>query len=192
MAEIHILTGPMASGKTSKMLERIHRFSNVSKKNVLLILFSGDDRAGEGVSTHAYGDSSSKIPLGKYIKPIRTTKLMDIPDSVVSEYEMIGIDEAQFYPDLQDFINTHLKKEMIFHISGLSHDSDNKKFGQIMDLFNIATTLRKLPAICCHHELHLMKKACITRYLAETKDSVVKIGGLESYEPVCLKCYLKL
>jgi thymidine kinase len=193
MAEIHVYTGPMASGKTSKMLSILHKYSNITKERVLLINFSGDDRVKDcssGISTHMYGDSSSKIPIGKYIDPIRVNNLNDLNDmDILNNYSMIGIDEAQFYPDLNAFIRKHIRSDIKFHISGLAYDSDNKIFGQISSLLDISTTFEKMTAICskCSHKS--MTLAGFT-FSTKEKDSVISIGGMDMYTPLCLKHYL--
>lgn len=191
MAVIHVRTGPMACSKTAELMKFIHMYSNVNRTNVLLINFSGDNRTDseDGVSTHMYGDSSKKVLLGKYIIPLKTTKLFDIPEDVIQKYNVIGIDEGQFYDDLEDFIRKyHRDYNKIFFISGLSFDSENRPFGQIANLLDIATTFEKMTAICPDCNPKEMSPASFTYYNGK-KDSVVQIGGLELYKPLCALHY---
>lgn len=184
----------MASGKTSKMLDIIHRYSNIHKQRVLLINFTGDCRSGEnspGVSTHRYGDSSMKIPIGTYIVPIKVSRLGEITEELVDTYDMIGIDEAQFYPDLSEFVHKYKQKKIMFHISGLSYDSDNKPFGQLLDIIDVCTTYEKMAAVCSRCDPKNMIPAGFT-YANVKKESVVAVGGLDMYEPLCLEHYLEL
>lgn len=180
----------MASGKTSKMLDILHKFSNVTKERVLLVNFSGDDRASQdsGISTHMYGDSSYKIPIGKYIDTIRVNALSDIPQEKVDSYNMIGIDEAQFYPDLHKFAMSNITNDLKLYIAGLSFDSDNEVFGEVSKLLHIATTFEKLSAICSKCDPKSMVPAGFT-YSSKKKDSVVCIGGLDLYMPLCMMHY---
>ena len=187
MASINIYTGPMASGKTSKMMEKLHKYSNVTKERVLLVNFKGDDRTldSHGISTHFYGDHSIKIPIGKYIDPIRVTCLDELDEDFLIKYNIIGIDESQFYPDLENFIRYYGKNvKFTFYISGLSFDSDNNPFGQTLNLLDIATTFEKMTAICSLCNPRSMKPAAFT-YTDKKKNNVIAIGGLDMYKPLC-------
>lgn len=194
MAQIHVHTGPMASGKTSKMLHNLHKYSNVTRERVLLINFRGDSRANDsetGVSTHMYGDSSAKVPLGKYVDAHKVYRLSDLDHlNIFDNYNMIGIDEAQFYPDLKDFIVNNLHKNCIFHIAGLSYDSDNNEFGELLKIQQFCTTFEKMSAICSECNPRSMTPAGFT-YCEQLKESVVTIGGLDIYKPLCLRHYLE-
>lgn len=193
MAFIHIYTGPMASGKTSKMLNHLHKYSNVTKDMVLLINYDGDDRtdSSDGVSTHMYGDSSAKIPIGKFVNAIRVKYLNSLDEDFISRYSVIGIDESQFYPDLEEFIRKYSQnKGLTFHVSGLCFDSDNKPFGQTMNLLDIATSFEKMTAICSKCDPKTMIPAGFTA-ADSSKDSVVVIGGLDIYRPLCHHHYLE-
>lgn len=199
MSEIHIFTGPMASGKTTSLLDKLHRYSNVCEERVLLINYLGDERSerlessdsqglyyydGNGVSTHQYGDTRNVI-LGKYIDAVRVTRLSEIPQKKLSKYNVIGIDEAQFYPDLYDFVEkSFFQKTVTYYISGLCTDSENLPFGEINRLLPLATTFQKMTAICAHCDRKKMVPAAYT-ISVKPKDTQVSFGGLDEYKPVC-------
>lgn len=192
MAQINVFTGPMASGKTSKLLEIMHKYSNISKERVLLIGYIKDDRNKEGISTHMYGDSSCSLPLGIYVDLIRVENLTSVSKDVISKYNMIGVDEAQFFKDLKDFVFMNIENSNLkLYISGLSYDSDNKQFGQIPDLLPISTSFIKIPSICSLCPFKEMVHAGFT-HSNKIKENVVCIGGLDIYQPLCLKHYMEL
>jgi thymidine kinase len=196
MAQIHIYTGPMASGKTTKLLEKIHEYSNIYKKPVLLINYRKDDRGisrdtivSNGVSTHTYGDYSTKVPLGKYVYCVRVNTLSEIEDVILHQYSVIGIDEAQFYPDLELFIRKHhLNSRLRFYISGLTFTAENKPFGQLKNLEDISTTYQKFNSICSQCNPDREVPAGFTSFIGG-KDTDVVIGGLDVYEPLCALHY---
>lgn len=199
MAEIHIYSGPMASGKSSELLKMIHMYSNTTKEEVLLINFKGDDRGGDhddnhvsGATTHAYGDSSLRIPLGKYVRSIRVNALSEIEDSVVEKYSVIGIDEAQFYPDLEVFIRKHFFNcGLTFYLAGLKFDSDNEPFGQLGKLENIATTSQKFHSICTRCDPKHKVPAGFT-FFHGSKGKEIVSGGLDKYQPLCARHYFNI
>lgn len=195
MAQIHIFTGPMASGKTTKLLEKIHEYSNIYKRPVLLINFRGAERTTslecyeKGVSTHVYGDYNIKVPVGKYVNCVKVNNLSEIEDVILYQYSVIGIDEAQFYPDLESFIRRHhLNSRLTFYLSGLTFTAENKPFGQLKNLEDISTTYRKFHSICARCEPELKTPAGQTSFIGG-KNTEIVIGGLELYEPLCAKHY---
>lgn len=195
MASIHIYTGPMGSEKTSNILARIHKYSNITKERVLLINFSEDNRSEsrDGVSTHVYGDSSEKIPIGKYIDSVKVNILKEITDDIIGRYSVIGIDEAQFYPDLEEYIRYHShNSNLTLYIAGLCFDSNNEPFGQVRNLLDIATTFEKLTAICSLCEPRMMSQASFTFATGKKPNAEVAIGGLDMYKPLCHRHYIQM
>lgn len=193
MAEIHIYSGPMASGKTSKLLKKLHEYSNIYKRSVLLISYTEDYRGIEsGISTHMYSDYSIKVPLGKYVNHIKVKNLSEIPDVILHQYSIIGIDEAQFYPDLEVFVRRHhLNPNLKFYLAGLKFTAENKPFGQLNNLEDIATTSRKFHSICARCDPSLNVAAGFTSYIGR-KDKDILIGGLDIYEPLCTRHYFNV
>lgn len=198
MAEIHSYSGPMASGKSLELLKMIHMYSNVNKEPVLLVNYKGDDRGDHsdgdchGATTHAYGDSSMKIPLGKYVVSMRVHNLSEITDDIVNKYSVIGIDEAQFYPDLENFVRKHHRNYRLkFYLAGLKFDSDNEPFGQLDRLEDIATTSQKFHSICSQCNPRDMVPAAFT-FFNGSKGKEIVSGGLDIYQPLCARHYFKI
>lgn len=192
MAQVHIFSGPMASSKTFELLKILHAYSNIHKEEVLLVNFKKDTRGDvseHGATTHMYGDSSLKIPLGKYVNNIRVDRLSEISDETVNKYSVIGIDEAQFYPDLEEFIRKHFRNyNLKFYLAGLTYDSDNEPFGQLSKLEDIATTSQKFHSICTRCDPKDNVPAAFTYYNG-TKGKEIVSGGLELYQPLCGRHY---
>jgi len=86
---IELIYGPMFSGKSTELLRRIKRFM-IAKKHCAVVKYKFDTRyAEEEMATHDK----------QLIKAIPTTLLADVY-SKLQKYEVVGIDEGQFFPDV--------------------------------------------------------------------------------------------
>lgn len=191
--KLDILVGCMCSGKTTELLRRLTTAAMIGMK-VLYVNHSLDDRNISEFSTHnpLYNPENSK-ELNN-IKYIKTSSLTSINLKVLDEfdYDMIGIDEAQFFTDLFSFVcdavDIH-KKHVI--IAGLDGDRNRRKFGQILDLIPLSDSIVKLQPYCkpCGKK---QEPAIFTLYIGEKPQNEFQniIGGMEKYIPVCRECYL--
>ena len=119
------------------------------------------------------------------IKAISCTNLYDIFDEVW-DYEVIGIDEGQFFDDIIEFSEEMANNGKIVVIAALDGTFDWKKFGKVIDLIPLAEWVEKLDAVC----MDCKETAYFTKRTIDSKETEV-IGGAEMYKPVCWKCFNK-
>lgn len=180
---LQIITGPMFSGKTTELRRRLSRYM-VNVDNVMIINSSQDTREQDDVlSTH---DKTIDIKL--HVKKVSNlTNLM-----TTSEWEnakVIGIDEAQFFgKDIKNFVVNSMKNGKVCIIAGLISDINCSDFGYMKDLFNFATEIITLTAIC--KKCEKLTPASYTIRLTNTK-CIIEVGGSDKYIPVCWKHYLE-
>ena len=109
---IELILGPMFSGKSTRLIEIIRKYTYKAKKTIM-IKFSGDQR---------YSDKSEVVThdLIKY-DSIDCRNLRDSFE-ILKKYDVIGIDEGQFFPDLVEVCEelALLKKTII--IAALNGD----------------------------------------------------------------------
>lgn len=203
MGSLDLIGGPMFSGKSTALLRHLFTDSEVGLK-VLYINHKRDNRSEGPFSTHnpLY---KKKLSSESRVVFITTENLEDVIIDNIINYDVIGIDEAQFFPDLEKevlFLVNNLHKKVI--VAGLNGDYKRKKFGQFLDLIPQADSYTGLQSYCkvCAFpkkfdiEENKNKKseivyASFTHRLIESEDQI-KIGGSESYIPVCRKCYNRL
>ena len=184
---IDIIFGPMFSGKTSELIHKLNIFA-VAGYKVLYVNSDLDNRDSEEVfSTH----NPSLKKMNENIKQVKTKKLMTLLD--ISTYDIIGIDEAQFFDDLIDFCLMScdvLKKKII--VAGLSGDFNRQPFGQIIDLIPYCDNITKLFPFCvsCRDKEGRFMAASFSKRLSQEKEKIV-IGKEDKYIPVCRECYLE-
>lgn len=193
---LQVFCGGMFSGKTTKMIEEINKFTDIIMGNskALIINHIYDIRNTENViSSH----SSLYKGLGDNIDVISSSMLSSVD---VSNYNIIGVDEINFFDDENDLVTTiKLWISMEKHIvcAGLDGDSNMNKFGYISHLLHLSNSFVKLCAICtlCAQETlnrgdiiapYNVTPAPFTKKLV-SNSSVVEIGGADKYIPVCRK-----
>jgi thymidine kinase len=86
---IELILGPMFSGKSTELQRRIRRFT-IAKKSCTVVKYRFDTRYAEDeMATHDK----------HLIKALPAIRLQDIYTQL-TDYEVIGIDEGQFFPDV--------------------------------------------------------------------------------------------
>ncbi|MCO6460476.1 MAG: thymidine kinase [Saprospiraceae bacterium] len=172
---IEVICGSMFSGKTEELIRRLKR-SQYAYQRVMVFKPSRDTRYDEfNVVSH-----DSNI-IGS--TPVRAAK--DIIE-LCEEYEVIGIDEAQFFDAhlvsvCQDLA---LKGKRVI-VAGLDMDFAGRPFGPIPDLLAVAEYITKVHAIC----VHCGNLATHSYRLTENSEQIL-LGAKDLYEPRCRVCYL--
>ena len=172
--------GPMFAGKSSAILRMVNRYQSLKWK-ICIITHSADDRYS--AESMLMNHDEMGIPCEKW------SSLMDhITDPGFLQAKLVIIDEAQFFPDLRDFVEyaaDHLGKDVL--VVGLDGDASRKPFGQILECIPLADNVTKLKAFC---------KECgdgteaIFSFCKKAKQGQVLVGGADIYVPLCRKHYL--
>ena len=169
---LEIIMGPMFSGKTSKLLE-IYKQCKFCNIPVLVINFAEDQRYhNEMLSTH----DQVMIPC---------TQTMELTSINYEDYDVILINEAQFFQDLDQVVKNMLKSNKKVYLSGLDGDFKREKFGSLLDLIPLCDKVTKLTSLC-----GICKDGTPGIFsLRLTKEDQQKLIGSNNYIPVCRKCY---
>lgn len=180
-ASLDIIFGPMYASKTSEVIRRLIIYHEIGLK-VLYINTELDNRSDQAFSTH--NKTIGQIPF----KAVKSKTLLD---QDVSHYNVIAVDEAQFFPDLKNTVLHWVDKlGKIVIVSGLNGDFRRNPFGQINDLVPHADTVTKLTPFCSECvKKGVMRAAHFTKRTIPNKTEIL-IGGKEAYIPVCRQCYL--
>lgn len=180
--KIILYTGCMTSGKTSSMLTDIQRYK-IAKKKCIIIKWSGDDRftKQDVVISHS-GLSVSDVEC----KNITSVKLDELVKSgALIEYDVVGIDEGQFFDNIDNVAIALSAAGCIVLISALNGTSDRKLFGNIYKLFPYLTSCVWKNAICmdCGSEY-----GCYS-YTTVQHQGAILVGGSDIYKALCKTCY---
>jgi len=173
---INLILGCMFSGKTSYIMN-IAKMNKLIGKKVLIINFEGDQRYG--LNTKMYTHDKTYIECVSCPKDILTINID------VLEYDVICINEGQFFSNLLDFCLKFCNKKEIY-VCGLDGDYLKKPFGEILSLIPHCESYVKLTAICMGCKNGTL--ATFTKRVVNNENKVL-IGSSESYIPVCRYCY---
>ena len=123
---------------------------------------------------------------------IKIDHSVQILGHVKPEDEIIAIDELQFFDSNIVKVITILMNEGKKVIgTGLELDFKSEPFGSMPELMCIATKVDKLHAVCmkcgCEHATRTQR--LIDGEPADKSSPLIMIGGDETYEARCVKCY---
>ena len=175
---LELIIGCMYSGKSTELLRRCLRYKAIGKK-IILINHINDTRTDKSIKTH----ENNKYDALKY------NNLLDFIKTDWEKYDIIGIDEAQFFPDLEDFILYSEKNKTII-IAGLDGDSERKPFGQILQCIPLSDSVIKLTAMDMI-SLDGTDAIFTKRIITNNTNEQICIGSKDKYIAVSRNNYLK-
>lgn len=177
-----LITGPMSCGKTEELLRRIRR-AIIAKKKVKVIL--------PEIDTRAHGDYIESRN-GLWLDAIKVKNAAQILSVAKNDDEIITIDELQFFDEHIIKVISKLidcGKKVIG--TGLDLDFKAEPFGYMPELMCIATSVDKLSAVCmkCGCENATRTQRLIDGNPVDKNSPLIMIGGDETYEARCIRCY---
>lgn len=177
-----LITGPMSCGKTEELLRRVRR-AIIAKKKVKVI--------SPDVDTRAHGDYIESRN-GLWLDAIKVKNAAQILSVVKEDDEIIAFDELQFFDEYIVKVIAKLiddGKKIIG--TGLDLDFKAEPFGFMPELMCLATTVDKLSAVCmkCGSDYATRTQRLVDGKPVDKNSPLIMIGGDETYEARCIKCY---
>ena len=173
-----MIIGPMFSGKTSTLIN-IYKHYLLYNKNVCIVNYAMDKRYSENkIMTH------DKVGIDCMF-------LENLSDIVSNDYDIILINEGQFFGDIVEVVKQWVDQDgKRIHIAALDGDFRRKPFQVISELIPLCDSLLKRKALCidCKDGTEAIFSL---RYRDEAMSKVIQIGGSDAYKPVCRTCYQK-
>ena len=175
--KLELILGPMYSGKSTELIRRIRQFKVINKK-ILILKPSIDTRYHLNKIVSHDGENEDC-----YI----TDDLSKLDNTIITNHDIIVIDEGQFFINLKLNVLTwveKLNKHVI--ISGLDGDFQRNPIGEILDLIPYCDYYKKYTALCkyCNDgTVGLFSKRIIDN------SNQILIGSTE-YVPVCRYHYI--
>ena len=170
MSKLHIILGPMFSGKTTRLIELSKEFSSP-----LIINHALDTR---------YHATDLVSHDGIHAPCIQAFQLQDIDKHVLNAADAIFVNEAQFFTDLLPVIEAWLTTYgKPIYVCGLDGDFRQNPFGDLLNIIPLCDTVEKLRAKClCGNP------AIFTHRLSADQEQT--LIGTDVYEPYCRLCFL--
>lgn len=170
---IELIMGPMFAGKSTELLRRVNRLE-ISGKKCLSIKYSNDRRySKECISTH-----------DKQVRCAIACKTLSELEDSWRHFDVIGIDEGQFFDDVVNFAENAANNGKIVIMSALNGTWQKKGWANILELVPLCEKVKKLSAICkiCSNNANYTFRTC-------AGSNQEMIGGAEMYMPLCRECY---
>ena len=105
---------------------------------------------------------------------------------VIKNYDVIGIDEGQFYSDVVNISEKLAYNGKIVIIAALSGNFKMEPFETVSKLISKADKIKLMKAYCFY-----CQKTAGFSLRTVCSDQEILIGAGEAYRPVCKKCYYK-
>ena len=113
------------------------------------------------------------------------TELAELRD-LWTDYQVIGIDEGQFFTDIVEFSEKAANSGKIVIVSSLQGTFLRGSFPNILTLLPKCEKIKKLSAIC-----KLCKENASFTFRQAGNDSKRMIGGADMYMPLCRECHAR-
>jgi thymidine kinase len=177
---LEVVCGPMFSGKSEELIRRLRR-AEIAGQRALIVKPQIDDRYDIGhVVSHA----------GAKMRAVAVTKPEDIP-GLADGYDVIGIDEVQFFPpEILFAIDALVERGKRVVAAGLDQDFRGLPFGSMPELLCRAELVDKLQAVChrCGGPA-TMTQRLVDGLPAPVDGATIVVGALDSYEARCRACH---
>lgn len=171
---IEVICGSMFSGKTEELIRRLKR-AKIANQRVEIFKPQLDTRYDNARVVSHDANSILSTPID------HSSKLL----SLAQGYEVIGIDEAQFFDvDLADVCQELALRGVRIIVAGLDMDFRGKPFGPMPALLAVAEYITKVHAICPH-----CGNLATHSYRLSADSSDILLGEKDIYEPRCRTCY---
>jgi len=178
---LHLILGPMFSGKSTRLIQHIRLFRTL-RYNIVIIKPDIDKRYSDtSICTHNQDmETCIAIPVDHISNVIETEEYKNA--------DIIMIEEGQFFINLYKNVKHMLdvdKKNI--YIAALNGDSNRNLFGEIYMLLPLCHDIEWLTSLCirCKNGTH----AIYSKKMDNNTEQIL-IASNDKYEAVCLTHYL--
>ena len=171
---IEVICGGMFSGKTEELLRRIRR-AKIANLSTIIFKPHIDTRYSKNKIVSHNNNSMDSVIVKK------TTDILDLG----KKYDVLGIDEAQFFDSkLTDVCKKLAKNNNRVIVAGLDNDYRGLPFGPMPNIMCESDYLDKLSAIC----IKCGNPTSCTQRITKQIEQVV-VGETDIYEARCRNCF---
>ena len=173
--KIELIIGPMFSGKSTRLIEQMRKYVYKAKKTIM-VKYYADQR---------YSEKSEVVTHDLIKYDSINCKLLRNSFDTLKQYDVIGIDEGQFFADLVEVCEELALMGKIILIAALNGDFRMEPFPVIQRIIAKSDKIKLLKAYCfnCH------KDAKFSLRIVQSNETVL-IGAGEAYKPACRECHV--
>jgi thymidine kinase len=168
---LNVITGSMFSGKTTELIRRYNRHK-IGGKKCIMIKPSTDTRFEyQKVMTHN----------GESIEALVTEYLSSV-DKIVMTYNVICVDEIQFFKDGDIMCDKWATRGHMVEVSGLNGTYKREPWPIMSNLFAMANHIQFIEAVCKETGNDASYSHLIDKNVDKSSDVIV--GGTDLYSAV--------
>ncbi len=172
--KIELILGPMFSGKSTRLIELMRKYVYKAKKTIM-VKYYADQR---------YSEKSEVVTHDLIKYDSINCKLLRNSFDTLKQYDVIGIDEGQFFADLVEVCEELALMGKIVLIAALNGDFRMEPFPVIQRIISKSDKIKLLKAYC----FHCQKDAKFSLRIVQSNETVL-IGAGEAYKPACRECH---
>ncbi len=173
---LEVISGSMFSGKTEELIKRLKRAA-LDKEKFVVFKPKTDSRSPK----------NKIISHGKNEIGARVVENAQEIYSCSKNYDVIGIDEAQFFDqDLVAVCNKLANDGCRVIVSGLDMDYKGNPFGPMPNLMACAEEITKVHAVCID-----TGELANYSYRKNTTNDLILVGEKKEYEPLSRGAFIK-
>ena len=155
--KIELILGPMFSGKSTRLIEQMRKYVYKAKKTIM-VKYYADQR---------YSEKSEVVTHDLIKYDSINCKLLRNSFETFKQYDVIGIDEGQFFADLVEVCEELALMGKIILIAALNGDFRMEPFPVIQRIISKSDKIKLLKAYCfkvskeLHNNLQLIESYLI-------------------------------
>lgn len=173
--EFVIYTGPMWSGKSTRLTAAVERHK-IRRSEVVCFKPEIDGR---------YSDNYIVTHSGSRVQATPVSKGYHILEHVRRERpEVIAVDEAFMIEGSAEALIEIFRSGVSVYVSSIELSANLKPFSEIEKMMPFATRVEKCTAVC----VSCGDDAALTHRRVPSLEEI-SVGGADSYEPMCWSCH---
>lgn len=197
---LELVLGPMMAGKSKELARRLGVVAKSGAR--VAYINSTRDQRPDLVSDRSNPVFSCHDPECKLSESVRGFKTAELAEFDPTGFQLIGIDEGQFFDDLVPKVRQWVLKERIpVIVAALGGSFELQNIGHTHELLCLRPAITWVSAICLNcvnvkqrpipqaradHTILRDKKS-----ISQLSSSGFLVGGADKYQPACLECYLE-
>lgn len=198
-ARLEVIAGPMFSGKTERLIEKLKR-ARYAKKRILILKPAQDTRTEAFIASREVAEGGASRTTATLPATLIASKEEFRAAIDDNEFDILAIDEVQFFPldtpvtdslgwlgrEIRALLRARREMPLRIIVAGLDTDFAEEPFGPMPGLMAIADSIEKLSAVCMTcgaDEAHRTQ-----RLTGETTQ--VAVGDAGTYQVRCRICYV--
>jgi thymidine kinase len=197
-ARLEVIVGPMFSGKTERLIARLHR-AQYARKRVRILKPAHDTRTQGSIASRAVTpDGVAEVTATLSAMMVRNAA--DFARAIADgEFDVLAVDEAQFFPlddpmtdslgwfgrAIRELMRSQAKTDLRVIIAGLDMDFAEAPFGPMPGLMAMADSVEKLTGVCmiCGSDGGYISHRIVPG------DAQLVVGDVGEYQVRCRACY---